>query len=72
MVAGSGGSACVSDDNSLWTTGEIVVGKQGAGSIMIENEGRLDSSQGVIGQLSGSYGEITVTGLSSRWDLEGT
>jgi T5SS/PEP-CTERM-associated repeat protein len=65
------GSVVVKDAGSLWTgDGAINVGFMGAGSLSIEQGGRVESVDGVLARLPGSTGAATLTGAGSAWGVQ--
>ena len=53
-------------DGSRWiNTGQLVVGGEGVGTLLIEKGGYVSSVGGSIGSMSGSTGTVTVTGPNS-------
>ncbi|MBL8892109.1 MAG: hypothetical protein JNL67_19190 [Planctomycetaceae bacterium] len=53
---------------SRWTnTGNLVIGQNGSGSLLIQDGGEVANANGSIGSAAGSSGSVTVQGLGSRW-----
>ncbi|NHM19876.1 autotransporter outer membrane beta-barrel domain-containing protein [Tritonibacter mobilis] len=69
--AGAQGAVVVSDTGSLWNmSGNMIVGREGAGSLLIENGGEVRAGgETTLGALDGSTGSATVTGSGSLWDI---
>ena len=69
-LPGSQGMVTVSGAGSRWTnTGTIVVGGQGAGTLIIREGGTVNSGGGgSVGLSVGSTGTVTVTGPGSSWN----
>ena len=65
----STGTVTVSGDDSEWTTssGHIIVGKYGNGTLNITARGAVSNAYGYIGSYSGSTGAVTVSGDDSEW-----
>ncbi|HEY9131885.1 MAG TPA: autotransporter outer membrane beta-barrel domain-containing protein [Dyella sp.] len=74
LEAGSSGTVTVSgsDGNghaSTWTSsGQIYIGENGTGSLLVEDGGVVNSDQGLIGGNTGGVGTATVTGKGSTWN----
>lgn len=67
---GSDSSATIDGAGSRWTnTGDFLVAhNNGAiGRVTISNGGKISNVQGIIGNLAGSQGTLTVTGSDSLW-----
>ncbi len=65
-------TATVTVDNATWNEGlgASSLGSQGTATLNITNGGVVNSDDGAsIGVLAGSQGHVTVSGNSSRWDL---
>lgn len=67
---GSTGVAIVSGLGSQWNnTSDLLVGRSGDGTLNIQAGGTVTSNrQAVLGDLSGSTGKATVTGVGSQWN----
>lgn len=65
--AGSSFAALTPVSNTL---GEIVVGFQGIGDLMIEDGGLVEVRTGRIAMGDGSIGTVTVKGEGSRWSMD--
>ncbi len=66
----SDGTVEVDGAGSLWFTEELVVGQEGNADLFIGNGGRVFSKVGLVGLLTGSVGNVSVTGFSF-WNVEG-
>ncbi len=65
-VAGSIGTATLSDSNASWSvSGEISVGDQGNGTLLVSNGASVTSSDVYIAKQSGSTGTLNITGAGS-------
>lgn len=67
---GSDSSATIDGAGSRWTnSGDFLVAHNNGsiGRVTLSNGGRLSSLQGIIGDLAGSVGTMTVTGSGSLW-----
>jgi T5SS/PEP-CTERM-associated repeat protein/autotransporter-associated beta strand protein len=81
VLAGSQGDATVTGDGSMWNVlGELTVGDDGTGTLTIEDGGQVrasyespsnDNDAFSIGSLSGSQGDVMVTGDGSTLEIEG-
>jgi len=72
LGAVAGGSGSVTVDDSTWTASDrISVGYGGSGSLTVQNGAMVSSTGGLVGHLSGSVGEVTVTGNGSTWNNSG-
>lgn len=60
-----------STDLGSGSSGSLIVGQSSNGSITIYNGAVLTSSYGSIANTSGVMGEVTVTGLGSKWTTGG-
>ncbi len=74
---GSAGTVIVDGNNSLWdtyttgdTSGDIYIGFEGPGSLMIQNGGGVSFANGYIGQ--GDIGTVTVDGAGSAFESSAT
>ena len=66
---GSTGTATVTGMGSQWNNfGDLVVGRDGTGTLDIEDGGVVSSHFDVIGTEVGSTGTATVTGMGSQWN----
>ena len=62
----AGAGVVVTGSGSAWTSpGQIIVGDRGAGTLRIENQGKVASQVGIIG--SGGASSATITGAGSEW-----
>ncbi len=61
-TAGSNGAVTVTGPNSAWTPGSLIVGDRGAGTLSIENGGRVTASNVNIGSNSTGTGTINLNG----------
>lgn len=69
---GDGSLATVRGKGSAWINGgSLRVGLSGAGTLSIEDGGRVTSGDGLIGSTTGSSGEVLVTGSNSNWKITG-
>nr|WP_280139064.1 autotransporter outer membrane beta-barrel domain-containing protein [Phyllobacterium sp. CL33Tsu] len=68
-LPGGQGIVTVTGTGSVWTnTGTVVVGGQGAGTLIIQDGGTVTSGGGgSVGLSAGSSGTVMVTGAGSRW-----
>lgn len=68
MSAASTGEVLVDGGGSTWTVGSggLQVGVNGRGRVTVQNSGRVDLAQTIIGLNSGSDGTVTVSGADSR------
>ncbi|MEN3931296.1 autotransporter outer membrane beta-barrel domain-containing protein [Microvirga sp. W0021] len=65
------GTATVTGSGSRWDIGgEITVGEEGNGILIISEGGRVSSGYSYLGSSSGSTGAVTVTGTGSQWNNE--
>jgi len=63
------GTAIVSDAGSLWHNDtELKIGESAAGTLIVQNRGRVESASGRLGINSGIDGDVTVTGAGSTFD----
>jgi T5SS/PEP-CTERM-associated repeat protein len=51
---------------------DILIGKSGLATALIENGGIVENRKGYIGEELGSSGEVTVTGAGSNWNNSGS
>ena len=69
---GSEGALTVQDTNSTAVSNDIIVGSLGTGTLLVENGGALHNTAGaIVGQLPGGIGNATVTGMNSKWQIDG-
>jgi len=62
------GTATVTGTGSQWTnSSELHVGSSGAGTLTIDNGGRVANTIGSIGTNAGSSGTVAVSGTGSLW-----
>ncbi|HEX2477215.1 MAG TPA: hypothetical protein VHK01_20840 [Lacipirellulaceae bacterium] len=62
------GTVVVTGAGSTWTNDlDVWVGGEGAGTLRIEDGGRVENATGFIGTFDGSFGTVTVTGAGSTW-----
>lgn len=68
-VSGSSGEVVVTGKDSLWQNSErVLVGNDGAGTLTIENGGKVVSGAfSAVGWGDGSTGTATITGTGSEW-----
>lgn len=74
MQDGFESEVTVSGSGSTWTTsGTLYVGQndRARGQVTISAGGTIDNAAGMLGNLAGSYGAMTVTGAGSLWDVSG-
>jgi T5SS/PEP-CTERM-associated repeat protein len=73
LGAGVGQSGTLQvNGGALTTSSSLLVGDFGSGTITVSNGGVLASPVTGIANNLGSTGVLTVTGLNSRWNLNGT
>ncbi|MBS9478670.1 beta strand repeat-containing protein, partial [Ancylobacter radicis] len=68
---GSVSSATIDGAGSVWTnSGDFFVGHSAGsvGTVTISDGGKITDVQGLLGDLEGSSGTMTVTGANSRWE----
>lgn len=72
-LAGSSGTMSISGANAEWIaqSGAAVIGFGGEGQLTIGAAGRLDSAGGFVGRNPGSFGSVTISGGSARWNSTG-
>ncbi|EEA02436.1 outer membrane autotransporter barrel domain protein [Burkholderia sp. H160] len=72
MAAGIG-TGLVTDAGSVWrNSGPVLIANSGQGTLTIENQGSVISSNGVFAQSTGSSASATVTGDGSTWTMSGS
>lgn len=49
----------------------LIVGRSGSGTLVIEDGGSVESQTGFLGQFAGSQGNVTITGAGSLWTTTG-
>ena len=69
IAAGSNGNITIDSITARMTVGDFTLGVGGAGTLNIYNGGLLTSSDGLLGDLSGSGADATIFGVGSKWDL---
>ena len=70
MLTNSLGSATVTGAGSIWSNYRLSVGEAGAGTLRIQDGGKVFTGFGAtIGASGDSTGVVTVTGLNSIWDV---
>ncbi len=70
LSAGSKGEVTISGSGSEWNnTSSVFVGTSGAGTLIVEDGGRVTNTTGFVGRNSGSTGVATVRGPGAHWDL---
>ncbi|WP_168942072.1 autotransporter domain-containing protein [Parazoarcus communis] len=70
VATGASGSLTIAGSGSEWiNSGDLLVGQQGGatGTVNISGGGRLESLQGILGDLVGASGSLIVTGSGSTW-----
>jgi len=67
---GSKGDVVVAGGGVLSITGDLDVGRNGKGTLKVESGGSVTNDRSSIGWGKSSYGEVTVSGASSTWELE--
>lgn len=70
VATGANGSATISGSGSQWiNSGDLLVGHEGGstGSMLISAGGSVSNLQGILGDLAGASGSLTVTGSGSSW-----
>ncbi|CEJ10539.1 Extracellular serine protease precursor [bacterium YEK0313] len=65
-----GAGVVVNGFGSTWTVSQLIVGDRGAGSLRIEDQGKVVSQNGLVG--SGGAGSVTITGVGSEWATAST
>jgi len=50
---------------------EIMIGKQGSGSLQVDGGGVMENNHAVLGRYGGSHGSAVVENLGSRWQIHG-
>ncbi len=71
--AGGHGTAVITGPFSQLTTGSLLVGNAGAGTMTVDTGGTfLNNGAAVIGNLTGSAGNITLDGATARWIQTGS
>ena len=73
--AGSSGTAVVSGLGSRWatdSTGGLLVGEYGMGSLTIQNGGQVSSYSSYLGRYSGSSGTVVVSGTGATLITNGS
>jgi T5SS/PEP-CTERM-associated repeat protein len=67
--ANSSGAVTVTGIGSSWSnsSGNLVVGYSGAGTLLIYNGAAVSDGDGYIGESPGSNGAVTVSGAGSAW-----
>ncbi len=70
---GSSGSVSVSGAGSNWTNGNALVvgGNGGTGILHISSGGAVSSSYGIVGEIDGATGTVTIDGTGSSWTNSG-
>ena len=67
-ISGSTGEVTVDGEGSTWiNSGDLLVGREGNGTLNITNGGTVSNYFGSVGRYSGSMGEVTVDGIGSTW-----
>ena len=61
------GQVTVETNGTLTSTGPLLVGFNGTGTLAVESGGQVSSDVGVIGHKAGSTGAVTVSGAGSQW-----
>jgi T5SS/PEP-CTERM-associated repeat protein len=46
-----------------------IIGRQGTGTLVIENQGQFVSSTGIVGDFGAANGTVAIDGPGSRWDV---
>ncbi|MDH5821743.1 autotransporter domain-containing protein [Luteimonas sp. RD2P54] len=67
-LAAGDGTLVVDGAGSLATSGAVVVGYGGSGTLLLGGGGRIESTLGYLGNAAGSSGTATVTGPGTLWD----
>ncbi len=65
------GTLVVTDPDSILNTGDLTIGGQGSGTLMVVNGGTLSSGDATIGDEEDADGMATVTGTGSNWTATG-
>jgi len=71
---GSTSLALIDGAGSTWNnSGDFFAGHNAGarGTVILGHGGQLNSVQGILGDLAGAYGEMTVTGAGSKWTTTG-
>ncbi len=74
VSAGTSGATTVSGAASqlnISGSQELLVGRQGKGTLSIQSSGAVTSDNALIGALSGSSGQATVAGVGTQWSDSG-
>jgi T5SS/PEP-CTERM-associated repeat protein len=66
---GTGAVVITGDGSSLDVSDEAYVGNYGTGIVDVNDGATVDTSQTVLGVAPGSYGQITVDGAGSSWNV---
>ena len=74
---GAQGTVTVTGSGSSWAnSGDLTIGYYGTGTLLIIADGLVTNGQsnygGVIGYFAGSTGQVTVTGIGSKWTGTGS
>jgi len=73
LNAGGIGNATVTGAGSTWTNAvHFFVGYGGAGTLTVQDGGKVSNTSGYLGMNSGSVGNAMVTGAGSTWTNSGT
>jgi outer membrane autotransporter protein len=66
--SGGTGKVTVTGAGSTWTNNDaLYVGREGTGTLIIEDGGTVSNAKGFVGWQTGSFGTVTVTGVGSTW-----
>lgn len=72
VIAGSTGTANITDATSIWNnsgTGVFVVGQSGHGILNLTNGGDMTSKSAVLASQADGQGTVTVNGVGSTWTI---
>ncbi|MCH8148575.1 MAG: hypothetical protein IH987_11360 [Planctomycetes bacterium] len=56
---------------SVTVDGDLVVGRRGSGAMTVHSGGTVSSDAGIIGELAGASGSVSITGLGSQLTTTG-
>lgn len=70
---GGRGEVRVRGEDSIWTQHQtLVIGERGSGMLDIHDGATVDTqSLGIVGGNAGAIGDVTITGVGSRWQTAG-
>jgi T5SS/PEP-CTERM-associated repeat protein len=69
VIGGQGsGAATVYGPGSSWTNnGQLEIGREGTGTLNVNNGGAVSNTSAIIGTFAGADGTVWVDGIGSRW-----